>query len=103
MKDKLAGALGGIGIIIWYIISFLYSFAPLMVLRFGYLADFILILIMSTLPIVGEVIRFALYIWAFIVVINQPVDVFSIIFFVFAALYLFTTVIPMIAALFSKR
>jgi len=103
MKDKLIGALGGFGFVVWYVISVLYSFAPLLFLRFSFIVDLILIIIMSAVPLLGEVVRFALYVWAFTIVIRQPIDVFSIIFFVFAALYLFTTVIPMIAALFSSH
>ena len=103
MKDKLIEALGGFGFVVWYVISVLYSFAPLLFLRFSFIVDLILIIIMSAVPLLGEVVRFALYVWAFIIVIRQPIDVFSIIFFIFAALYLFTTVIPMIAALFSSH
>ena len=72
-------------------------------LRFNYFVDFVLIAVMSTVPLLGEIIRLGLYVWAFIIVIQQPIDAFSIIFFVFAALYLFTTVVPMIGALLSKR
>ena len=103
MKEKLTGALGIIGYVIWYVISVLYSFAPLLFLRFGYLTDLILIIIMSAVPLLGEVVRFALYVWAFIIVIQQPVDVFSIVFFILAALYLFTTVVPMVSALFQQK
>ena len=103
MKDKLSGALGGVGVVLWYIVSFLYSFAPLLFLKFPFWLDFILIVVMSTVPLIGEIVRFALYIWAFVVVLNQPIDAISIVFFVFAALYFFTTIVPIISALFSKK
>lgn len=103
MKDKLFGALGTFGVILWYIISFLYSFFPLVILRFNFWIDLILIAVMAAVPFAGEIVRLVLYVWAFIVVIGRPIDWLSIVFFVFAALYLFTTVIPFVTSLFSRR
>ncbi len=102
IKEKLSGALGTAGVVIWYFISFLYSFSPLLFLRFPFIVDVLLIAAMTTLPIAGEAIRLILYVWAFIVVIGQPIDVFSIIFFVLTALYLYTTVYPFVISLLSN-
>lgn len=103
MKEKLSSALGSFGGILWYIISFLYSFAPLFILRFPFWVDLILIGVILFLPIIGEIVRIALYVWAFVVAIGQPVDIVSIIFFVFAALYAFTTLVPFITATFGNK
>ena len=103
MKEKLSMTLGRAGVVLWYIISFLYSFAPLISLRYSFFVELILIIVMTTVPILGEITRIVLYVLAFIVEIGRPIDVFSIIFFVFAALYFFTTVIPIICAIFSKN
>lgn len=103
MKDKLASALGGFGAVLWYIISFLYGFAPLVILRFPFWLDLLLIIAMTSIPLVGELIRIALYIWAFVVVVNGPFDIIAIVFYVFFALYFFTTLLPLILSLFGGK
>ena len=103
MKEKLTSALGSFGIVLWYIISFLYSFAPLIILRFPFFVDLILIGIIMFLPFVGELIRLGLYIWAIVVALGQPIDAVSIVFFVFAILYTLTTVVPLITATFGRN
>lgn len=103
MKDKIIGALGGIGFVIWYIIAFLYATAPVYFLPVPFWLKSLFVLIVMVAPVIGGILGCALYVWAFIIVIHQPIDLLSIIFFVFAALYFFTSVIPAIGALFSKR
>lgn len=103
MKDKLVGALGGFGFVLWYIFSIIYAFAPLYILRFPFWIDLILICVITTLPFVGEVVRLGLYVWAFAAVVGQPINVYSIGFYVCAVLYLLTTVIPMLGAMISKK
>jgi hypothetical protein len=44
-----------------------------------------------------------LYVWAFIVAVNQPIDFISILFFICAVVYFFTTVLPLIISLFQNR
>lgn len=103
MKEKLSYTLGSVGLIIWYIISIVYSFAPLLVLDIGYFVSFLLILAMNLLPIGGELLRMGLYIWATIVVLGRPLNIIYIIFLICAAVYFFTTVLPFLKALFGKR
>ena len=103
MKEKLLTILGGFGLVVWYIVSIIYSFAPLYFLGLPFWVDFILIVVMTSVPFIGEIVRIGIFIWAFTIVIAQPIDVVSIIFFVCAALYLITTVIPMIMALFARK
>ena len=102
MKDFLSNALGSVGGILWYIISFFFCFAPLFFLHLPFWADFLLILAILALPYIGELIRAALYVWAFIVVIRGPIGIMEIIFFVFVALYFFTTLLPIIQAFTRK-
>ena len=103
MKEKLENVLGGFGAILWYIISIVYSFGPLYILHFPFWLDAILIAVILFLPFIGELVRLALYIWALIVVLSQPIDIVSIIFLVFAALYFFTTVLPLVLSLLVKK
>ena len=103
MKEKLTSALGTFGLVLWYIVSFLYSFSPLVILHFGFLIDLVLIIVMTAVPFFGELVRIALYIWATVVVCSAPIDAVSIVFFIFAALYLVTTIIPLILSLIPSR
>lgn len=103
MKEKLIGALGGIGFIVWYLIAFLYTTAPVYFLPVPFWLKSLFVFIVMVAPVIGGLLGCVLYVWAFVIVIHQPIDIFSIVFFVFAALYLFTSVIPAIGALFSKK
>lgn len=103
MKEKLQSALGSAGIVLFYIIGFLYAFAPLLVLDFPLLVDILLILAMNVLPLLGELVRIVLYVWAVFVVLSHPLSGFSIFFLVIAAVYFFTTVWPILTALFGDR
>lgn len=103
MKEKLQGVLGGFGMVLWFIISALYCFSPFLVLRLPILLEFVLFLAMLCLPIAGEFIRMALYVWAVVVAFGHPLDVFTIIFFVIAAIYFFTTLVPFFVSLFGRK
>lgn len=102
MKEKLTNALGGIGGILWFIISILYCLAPLLILRFPAWVDFLLILAIQSVPMAGEIIRLVLFIWAFVIAVTTTIDIVSILFFVFFAIYVVTTLIPFISALLAS-
>lgn len=63
MKEKLVGALGTFGMILWYVISFLYSFFPIVILYHNIppILKFILIAVMLFVPFAGEIVRVILY------------------------------------------
>lgn len=100
-EDRVRG--GFFKAALWYIASFLYCFSPLMVLGFPFLINLVLTSLMMFLPIVGELIRIVLYVVAIIVELGHPIDTISIVFFIFAALYFFTTLVPLICSLLSRR
>lgn len=70
-----------------------------MILKFPLWVDLLLILAMTALPFIGETIRLALFIWAFVVAIHMSLSVLTVVFFVFAAIYVFTEAIPLIVSL----
>ena len=70
-----------------------------MILKFPLWADFLLILAMTALPFIGEAIRLALFIWAFVVAVHMSLSVITVIFFIFAAIYVFTEAIPLIVSI----
>ena len=75
-----------LGIWIYYGITILFGFAPLIMLDFPFIVDFLLIAAITSLPYVGGVINLVLWIWALIVTIAGPQDVIAIVFYVFFAL-----------------
>lgn len=99
LKERITSGLGSAGVVVWYIISIFYSIAPLMILKFPLWVDLLLILAMTALPFIGETIRLALFIWAFVVAIHMSLSVLTVVFFVFAAIYVFTEAIPLIVSL----
>ena len=95
-KEKLMNALGAGGAILWYIISIFYSIAPLFILRFPSWVDIVLIIVMTCVPFLGEIVRTVLFVWAIFAAVSQPLSIITIIFFVFAIIYVLTEVIPFI-------
>lgn len=101
MKEKMQSALGGFGMILWYAISTMYSFAPLLVLGFPVWVDIILVIAMMTLPMAGGIIRFALFVWAFIRVFSMPINIITVIFFICAIIFFIFEAIPAIKIMFT--
>lgn len=102
MKEKLVSALGTFGMILWYIISCLYAFAPLLYLDIPFLLGFALAFVIITFPVIGGIVSIVLYVWATIVALQSPFNIVTIIFLIFALLYFFTTLLPLIVSLFGK-
>lgn len=102
LLEKLSGALGVFGWVLYYIITTLLSFAPLIMLDFSFWINIALVFVVICIPILGELVLFGLFVWAFIVTVGQPIDVWSVVFFVSTAVYVFTTLIPSIISIFKR-
>lgn len=85
MKDKLVSALGTFGVVLWYAIVVLITFAPLTILGFSFWIDAIIIFAITTIPFLGSIVNVVIWIWAFVVCIGGPQDVFAIIYYVLFA------------------
>lgn len=103
IKEKLGSALGGIGLILWYAVSAIVTFAPLFfVLKFNFFIDFLIILAILAFPLVGAVVELVIWVWSFVVAISMPFDIFMGIYYVALAIYVLTKLVPMVLTLFSK-
>lgn len=102
MKEKFTNALGTFGTVLFYILAFAIAFIPFFILDFPWWAEILIIVAMVNLPIIGTIAELVLYVWGFTAAIKNPTDLFSIIFFVGLALFIFIGVIPVISSLFSK-
>lgn len=88
MKNSNPSGNSDLGSTLSYICKLVYIFAPLMILELDLVISIFLLIIIMIVPLWGEVLRFILYVWAFTIAIDRPVDYISIIFFICAALYL---------------
>lgn len=96
MKEKLTTALGTAGLVIWYVLSVLVTFAPLTILHFSFFIDLIIIMVTTTVPFIGNIVSVVIWVWALLECINGPQDIFAIIYyilFVLKAFYVVTTMI----------
>ena len=58
LRDKLVTALGGAGIAVWYVLSLVYTFAPLLtVFNFGLLITVAIVAVATFAPTVGGIIQ----------------------------------------------
>lgn len=96
MKEKLYSLFGTFGTALWFLISAIYCYSPLLIFKFPFYVELLLFLAMFTIPFVGEFVRVGLYIWAFTIAIKMPIDALTIIFYVCAFLYFFTELLPFI-------
>ena len=93
LKDILLGSLGIVGYILWFIIGALVMFAPLIFLDFSFLGYFLLTMILF-IPCIGAITNFILWIWSFTIVVSEPIDGWSIAYFIIFAIYGLSTIIP---------
>lgn len=100
LQEKLVSLLGGFGSIICYFIYFGIVVTPLTVIGLPPLACTLIPIAVILLPVLGGFITLAAYIWAFILIVQQPITNLSIFFYVFLALYFLLTILP---AIISKK
>lgn len=99
MKEKLENAMGTAGAVIWYIVAVIVTVAPLLVLDLPIWADFLIILAVLALPVVGGIVALAVWIWALVVAVRGPQGLETYIFYAALAVNAFF-VIP---SLLPKR
>ncbi len=102
LLEKLSNAFGIFGLVLYYVITFSLSFAPLIILGFPFWVNLILVIVILAVPVLGEIALLGLFVWAFIVAVGQPIDAWSIVLFVAAAVYVFTTLVPLFISFFQR-
>ena len=103
MKDKLLNSLGIVGLILYFVITNIFVFAPLYVLDIpGWLFTGIIIAA-NIFPKIYGFTSPVLWIIAFIEVINGPQDIIAIIFYVILALWVVYYLITFLIPLFKKK
>lgn len=107
LKELLVGSLGIVGYVIWNILLYGFYFLPVLALDIPLWADILIVLCIVNIPFLGEILYFVTWIWSFIIIISEPINVFSIFYLVAFGIYVFTGVIPfvrhLITAMFDKK
>lgn len=103
LKEWLVNTFAGIGSVIWTVISLLFLVLPVFYLPVSIWIKALIIVAIYFLPLGNLIGQAIVYIWAFVVTVSGPQDVLAIIFYVFFALWLYTTAYPMLCSLFSKH
>lgn len=103
MKDKLFNALGTLGLILWWILSALYTIVPVVATEAPVLVQILFIAAILSLGPVGSVISIVIYVWAFVVTVQAPFTLASVVFYICLALWLVFEIIPLFSYFFTKR
>lgn len=102
LKQKLTTLFGTAGYVIYLVISLILLGVPFSFLGLPIWAIFIVALFAS-LPFIGYVVQLVVWIWSFINVLHSPVDIWFILYFIALAIYVFTTLIPLIGTLVAAK
>lgn len=102
MKEKLYGALGLFGYVIFYFIAAFCTFAPLIFLDFPFWLNLVLVMCVLSLPLIGTLVQCVLWIWSFPIVLAGEIDVWAIAYFIACALFIFAILLPTVLSLFHR-
>lgn len=102
-REKLFGSLGVFGYVVYYILVVCLTFCPLSALRFPFWLKLICIAVITLVPFLGAVCEFVLWVWSFCVMINAPLQIFTIFYFIACAIYFFTKPLPFLLNLFASK
>ena len=95
LKEILAGSLGIIGYIIWSLLLVTILCFPIPYLNNPIWVDFIItFVIIMSIPFISVLMESVIWVWAFVVVLLEPIGVWSVVYFVAFAFYFFSTLLP---------
>ena len=101
LKEKLFGLVGGFGMVIYFVITAIVAYAPLLFLDLPFIVDMVIIAVVMFVPIVQNIVRPIIWICGFIAAICGTIDVFAIVYFVLTAGYALFFLLPDLATFFS--
>ena len=99
MKDKLLGALGGFGIVLWYILLIVVAGLPFAMIGTRFWITALLIGVECCLPISSVVF----WIWGLICAIQEEQDVWAILYYIAFAVMFCPFFINTLSALFGRK
>lgn len=103
IKNWFFTAFGSIGIIFLYLVVTLFQIAPLIMLDFHFLIDFVLIIVMTYVPFLNIIVNLIIWIWALIVTIGGDQDAWAIVYYIIFALNAFSVIIRLFDAYYQAK
>ena len=94
LKEKLREIFGGVGSILYFLITILLCFVPLIMTDFHFLIDSLIIFAVIFIPIIGQIVYAATWAISLPIVISGKQDVFAIIYYVCFVIYLLVFFVP---------
>ncbi len=99
--EKLQAAMGAAGLVLYYMFFVVIVYAPLMFLGFPWWADILIIAAIMLIPFAGGLIELILWVWAFLLVVQLPVGLKVVLFYIGAFFYVAFELIPGIFSIFT--
>ncbi len=100
-KEKLVIWFGTFGLVVYFVLSVILAFIPLIFLDFRFWIEFLIIMVISCFQIIGSIVNAVIWIWALVVCIRGPQDTFAIIYYILFGINIFPFVWNAFAALIS--
>lgn len=100
LKDKLIGFMGTAGCAIWFVLSIALNIMPLFFLNLPFIVEALLIGVILFIPFWDELCKFVLWVWSFILVINAPFSLATILYYISLVIYIIIT-FPLLVSIFT--
>lgn len=89
MKEKLQDALGGIGIVLYFVITAFLAVYPIGYLDMPLWVMLIAVAVVTMLPLVGSIAMIVIWVLGFIQAVSGPQTVWEILFYVLFVVQIF--------------
>lgn len=101
-KDYLLNTLGVAGFIIWLLIGCVLMIFPLTVIEFPFWLNLIVIFVILSSKTLGNIVEIVLWVWSFIVIISEPIDSWSITYYIVCAIRFVPGIISFVVTLIAE-
>ena len=99
MKDKLIGALGSVGLILWHLLSLIIAVMPLVMIGASFWLNLLLLAVIQFIPATSGLF----WVWGLVCAIRGPQDIIAIIYYVLFVIMFLPFFISSVLSIFRKR
>lgn len=103
IKNWVFATFGTVGVIFFYLVSTLFQVAPLIMLDFHFLIDFVLIIVMSCVPFLNIIVNLIVWIWALIVTICGEQNAWAIAYYIIFGINAFSVIVRLFDAYYQAK
>lgn len=101
LKEKLLGALGGFGYILWLLICIAFFVIPFVATGFPIWVSVILQALIMFTGLIGAVVTVFVYAYSFLQILHGPLDLFAVLYYIDFAVYVIFFFIPSVIQFIS--